>query len=426
MSVQTGLARDRSRLLPVAALGLFVVVLLSRKPWLLVRPEFWSDDGWEWYPDALHLGIACLVQPVNGYLNSLQRLVALATAGLSLLWVARVYAAVGIVVQAGCGAFLCSRRLDAAWPDVRARLLFALLAMLLPNEAEFYGNLTNAQWSLAVLACLVVCGSAPRTTVGWGFDTVVLLLAGLSGPFAPLLLVVAAARGWQGRSVASDRRATLWRGAILLGCAAVQGALVLSRPNHAALPTPLGASPVWLAQILFRQVLAGVEFGYASAAKLPYGGFFGRDGVALSLTIVGVVLFAVALRRGPALFTQFSLFALLVALAGLAQPHASVEMPQWHALARPPCGNRYFTMLSVAWLGAVLVLLRQREWALWLPGVVLFGLLVVFGLPRGWRVPNWHTDFADRARAWATAPPGSVMRFDLIPPSDHPMILVRP
>lgn len=417
---------QRSRWLPLAATALFAYVLLSRRPWLLIRPEFWGDDGWEWYPDALHLGLDCLMVPVNGYLNSLQRLVALATASLPLLWVARVYAATGIAMQAACGAFLCSRRVDAAWPDVRSRLLFALLAMLLPNEAEFYGNLTNAQWSLAALACLVVCGSAPRGTVGWVFDTLVLLVSGLSGPFAPLLLAVVALRLWQARRQPADRRATLWRGAVLLTCAVVQGALVLSRPNHAALPTPLGATPAWAAQILFRQVLAGVEFGYSTAAKLPYGGFFGHDAVAIPLSLLAVALFAIALRRGPALLAQFSLFALLIALAGLAQPHASTEMPQWHALARPPCGNRYFTLLSVAWMGAVLVLLCQRERALWGAGAVLLGLLLVFGIPRGWRVPNWHTDFADRARAWAAAPAGTVMRFDLIPPSDHPMVLVHP
>ena len=56
------------------------------------------------------------------------------------------------------GALLLSRRLDAAWPSVPARLLFALLSVALPNAWEVHANLTNAQWHLAIAAFLVLVG----------------------------------------------------------------------------------------------------------------------------------------------------------------------------------------------------------------------------------------------------------------------------
>lgn len=416
---------SRRGAIAVLLFGLFVALLVSRQPHVLTRAELWGDDGWSWYPDAYNVGISCLAIPVNGYLNTVQRLVGLAVQPLPLAWVPAVFAFVGLAAQAGAASFLCSRRLDGPGAPLAGRVAFALAMLLLPNEIELYGNLTNAQWWLAVLGFEVVMAAPPRGGWSWAFDLAVLALSGLSGPFALLLGPTALAVGVARRHDRAARRAALARLAVMALCAAIQLAVLAATPDHGSLPTPLGARAMLLAQMIARHVVFGLEFGMQVMTQSPVSPAWSSDAATLAAVAVALAAFGTALAVGGALYRGLALFAVLVAAGALVHPHASADMPQWVALTHPPCGNRYFALLSLTYLAAMFVLAGSRRWLLRGFGIVLLVPMLMVAIPQSWRVQSWHTDFAERARAFAQAPPGTRMEFPQTPPGTSPMVLVK-
>ena len=397
------------------------LLILSRKPDVLLHAELWGDDGWKWYPDAYTDGIRCLAWPVNGYLNTLQRLGGLAAQPFPLTWAPTLFALVGLLVQIAPGVFLVSARMDQAWPDRRARAIFAVIFAVLPNAIEFYVNLTNAQWTLAILAFLVLAGTPPATRAARIFDTAVLLLSGLSGPFCLLLLPVAA---WQAAAAPGDRTARM-RLALLGGTALLQVGC-LAGTAHVRSTAPLGAGPRTLARIVAFNILLGAELGYRGIAALPQR-WPGNIWPVL-ITVGGAAATAAALLRGSRLLKQWTLFAALTFAAALARPQVTAVDPQWPAMAIPPMGNRYYTFAMLAWVGVLFTLAAGRGRAGRAAGAAGLAVLVLWGIPRDWNEPRFaSTHFVERARAFAAAPAGTRMEFPVVPSSlTLKMVLTKP
>ena len=399
----------------LAAFGLALALLiLSRKPEVLLHAELWGDDGWKWYPDAYTNGVRCLAWPVNGYLNTLQRLGGLAAQPFPLRWAPTLFALFALPVQVAPAVFLVSSRMDQAWPDRQARLLFAVIVAVLPNEIEFYVNLTNAQWHLAILAFLVLVGAPPATGTGRVFDAAVLLLSGLSGPFCLLLLPVAA---WQAAEVPGDRTARVRLG-LLAGTALVQVGCLLGTAQGRS-TAPLGAGPRTLARIVAFNILLGAEVGYRSVAALPQR--WPGNVWPVLVTLVGAATAAAALRRCSRLLAQWMLLASLTLVAALARPQVTDAAPQWPAMAIPPMGNRYYTFAMIAWLGVLFTLAtghgRPRLGSVGrVVGLGGLAVLILWGIPHDWNEPRFpSTHFAERARAFESAPPGTRMEFPVVP-----------
>ena len=135
---------------------LFAAILVSRHPKVVLRADFWGEDGWQWYPDAYNSGWASLLVPHTGYLETISRLGGLLVQPFPLAWAPTLFAAIALAVQVLPPVFLVASRVEDAWPQAGSRLVFALVYLGLPNSYEAFVNLTNAQWHLAVLAFLVV------------------------------------------------------------------------------------------------------------------------------------------------------------------------------------------------------------------------------------------------------------------------------
>lgn len=400
---------------------LFAVLIVSRKPAALLHAELWGDEGWSFYPDAYRVGWQSLLIPAGGYLDTLQRLVGIAVQPLPLTAVPTVFAAVALGVQLLPALFLLSHRMAAVLPSAPVRLLLALLYAVLPNELEFYVNLTNAQWNLALLAFLILVGAPPHGPAGRLLDIVVLVLSGLSGPFMLLLLPVSV---WQlaARRHPDDRRHLL----IVAATALIQlGVLVLvSHGGRSA--APLGAGPRMLARVLSLQVILGAELGLRTLGRITVLRIWQDNLLPVLLTVSGAVLAALALWRGSSLLRQFVLFCALLLAAALVSPQVSLTQPQWLMMTIPPLGNRYFSFPVMAWIAIVTTLAADRARPLRLVGRALLGVIVLWAVPHDWAVLRMQpTDFLARARAFEAAPPGTRMSFPIVPNGLSPMILVK-
>jgi hypothetical protein len=399
----------------------FGALLFARYPPVLLHAELWGEDGWNWYPDAYRIGFASLLIPDGGYLNSFQRLVAIAVQPLPLAWVPTIFAAVALLTQMLPALFLLSSRMAPVWPNVWARLALAVLYLALPDVQELFGKLTNTHWHLALLAFLILVSASPKTWVGVAFDAVFLVLSGLSGPFCVILLPVAF---WE--LVARRDRTTAWRASLLVAMAAVQMTVVLQAGPHAGRSSvPLGAGPRALARILAFQIVLQAELGLRTATRLLDTAAWRTNILPVAVTIAGAALGTVGLLRGSPLLRKFCLFAGLMLGVALASPLASLTEPQWPVLAMPLAANRYFTFPMLAWVAILFTLTGQRT--IWLRSAsgLLLASLCIWAIPREWshylQLPT--TDFVAQARAFENALPGTRAEFAVLPGRN--MVLIK-
>ena len=418
----TGLAGLLSRPWFLLLLAIsFAALLISRKPEALLHAELWGDEGWSFYPQAYSAGAASLLVTAGGYLDSFQRLVALAVQPLPLTDVPTAFAVVALVVQLLPALFLVSPRMARLLPSPWVRLGLALLYLGLPNELEFYVNLSATPWNLTLLAFLVVVGAPARSLSARLFDGIVLVLSGLSGPSVLLLLPIAA---WQmiERGSRSDRMR------LILVCltALVQVGVLLTAPHDAPSPAPLGAGPRMFARIVSLQVILGAELGIGNAARAMTLPLWQDNILPVGCTIAAFGLGLVALWRGSPLLRKFVLFCVLLLAAALASPQVSLTDPQWPMMTHPPLGNRHFTFPVMAWIAIVATLAADRTLPVRLVGLPLLAVILLWAVPHDWPVPRMQpTDFLSRARAFEAAPAGTRMTFPIVPNGLSPMILVK-
>jgi hypothetical protein len=416
------LAGSLSALWPCVFAAMASLLVASRWPDVILHANFWGEDGWVWYAKAREPGLVSLIQPHTGYLQTVPRLVALAAQPFPLAWAPTIFAAAAVAIQVGAATYLVSDRMSAAWPSTAGRILFALVYLLLPNSAEVYANLTNAQFHLAFFAFLVLASTPPAGWAGAGLDAFILVLSGLSGPFCIFLAPVAVLRAWR------DRDSTrYWRAAVVLASCVVQiGVLSLSYRRPGSM---LGAGPRRLAVIVaFRVVLAALV-GRHTTIKLGDLPIWQSNLLPLAVTFVASALTILACLRGSDLVRWGCLAGGLLFAAALISP-APMTRGAWVIISDDPdWGSRYFVLPMLAWIGVLFTLAADRTLVVRVVGVCLIALLLV-ELPGDWHLSpldTWRprTDFVARARAFAHAPVGTRIEFPTNPPWAPPMALVK-
>src|SRR4051794_29122484 len=179
---------------------LAAVAVVSRRPDAIFNSQFFAEDGNVWFAEAYNNGWArALAITHTGYFQTLPRLGAALALAVPLQHAPLVMNLVGLLLQIAPAVFLLSSRTEL-WAPLRIRLLMALAYLALPNNSELDVSITEAQWHLALLACLVVLSRAPESRAGFAFDLTVLALCGLTGPFCIVLFPVAFLVWWKERT----------------------------------------------------------------------------------------------------------------------------------------------------------------------------------------------------------------------------------
>ena len=168
------------------------LVVYYRRTEIILDPQFWAEDGAAWFANAYNLGaFKSLFLVQDGYFQTLSRIVAIVAMLFPIIKAPLIFNFSALIVQILPAIFLLSSRFEKLISNFNIRILLVLLYLFLPNTAEISGNITNAQWFLALLAFMVLIAKSSDRKSWKIFDFLVLLLAGLSGPFSILLLPIA-------------------------------------------------------------------------------------------------------------------------------------------------------------------------------------------------------------------------------------------
>jgi hypothetical protein len=375
------------------------LIVFSRRPDVILNAQFYAEDGRVWWLDAYNLGLHSLFMPQADYLQTLSRTVALISLLFPLSQAPLVMNLCAIVVQIlPVNLFLSSR---FSGIPLKTRLLGSLMYLALPNAAEVHANITNGQWHLGLLACLVLLA---RPASGWGwriFDGVVLVLTSISSPIGILLVPLAALLWWKRRLGWSALSvALLFPGALLAGLMALL--------SHGRQEAPIGPTLSRFAAILGRQVFLSSILGRNTQDwLLQLHNLHLVEGIA---TVVGLAVLLYALRYGQTELRLFVLFAYAELTLALIKPLAGApDRPQWEWLGIPGCGERYYFMPMLAFL-ASLVWMASRRGSPRAIRSFAVALLLLFpiGVYQDWNYPPLRDlDFSRHAAEFEQAPAGT-------------------
>ena len=408
------------------AIVVTAALLVLRRPDAVLHAQFWAEDGVVWFADAYNFGaFKALLRARDGYLQTLPRLACAMALWVPLARAPLVTNLIALVIEALPPLFLLSTRMRNLGP-LGLRCGLALLLLFVPDSSEVHAAITDSEFQMAVLACLMIIAEAPRSWAGRVFDVVVLALFALTGPFCVLLFPVALARTlgplWFRQSTKTDR--WHWVQLSLLGAGGlVQGLTVLTTAG-ARLNTTLGASLGKFVQIVAGQIVLPLFLG-----RNPFDPLTSDPGKVIMASVVTIAaFFAVfyALERGSMALRCFVVFALLVLTAALVFPTIEPIRYQWDPFLVPGQGLRYWYLPRLALMATLVWLLgRQRPTATrWLAGVLV--CIMGFALVTHWRYPALADfRFDSYVRVFEQLPPGATGRFRLNPGGPWIMTLTK-
>lgn len=377
-------------------------VIVSRRPDAVFHAQFYAEDGHVWFADAYNLGWwPALFRTYAGYFELLPRLAAALALLVPLAKVPLLLNLIAIAFQALPANMLLAAR-SSAWGSLRFRLLLAAIYLAMPNCDEVSRGITNAQWSLALSAFILLLADTPKSIHSVLFDIFFLLLCGLSGPFCIFLLPIAIFLALKQR----NSRRWIYTG-ILAGTCLIQAwALLILAPASRA-HRAYGATPQLFARILAGQVYIGALLGHNRLAATP--------GLWLSIVLVcaaigGTVFIALCALKSPLAMKLFLFFSVAVLAAGLMNPfewdHPNV--PIWQVYAY--LGSlRYWFFPTLAFAWALLWGYRSRIFPVKAVSATLLCLMCL-GIIRDWRHPAYsETRFAESVERYNAAPAGTTV-----------------
>jgi hypothetical protein len=391
--------------------------LILRRPDAFTTPQFYAEDGNQWYAAAYNRGpIPSLFLSSAGYLQTFSRLTASASLLVPLSYAPLFFNIVALLVLVLPIFYLISSRFHE-YP-FKARLSLCLAYLFLTNTSETFLNVTNAQWYLALVMYLILIAPTATTRMWKVLDTACMIVAGLSGPFSLLLLLPA------GFLVKKKQLSLNSPRIILLGIGATFQLISL------ALNSISGGGRLfhlvqmeWMTvyQILYRQILWGAlagPTGYQTLTTLPFHELFFAISTLLFLW-VGIYL----LRKANPSYVGFILFAVIIFVVSLLSPtvardgERSILMVMLHA-----DGIRYWL---IPMIGVFLVFfwgVRESN-PKYIRGISLFFLstLLFFNIkhlarPLTLRYPAY------KDLHWQA----EVEKFDNLEPRTQQMILINP
>ena len=341
-----------------------------------------------------------LLLPRDGYLQTLPRLAASMALQVPFAWAPLVMNLAGLAMQALPVPLLFSPRL-ARWGALPTRCLMAATYLALPNVAELQASVTEGHWHLALAACLLVLAEPPVALRQRIAGIALVLLSGLSGPFALPLAGIAVAFWWLRRSG--------WHLAIAsvlsLGAALQAAVLLLSQSRFQG---TIGATPKLLLQMLAAQIYEGALVGRNSMHRA-------RDVTLLAVALLGTAIVAYCFWKAVIEWRLFIVFCSIVFAASLVNPTAGTGSSQWTVMAAS-WDTRYwfFPALAFVWSLAWCATAASSTPARWLTAIAL-GVMLIY-LPKNWILKpadNFH--FPQAARRFESAQPGESVPIPILP-----------
>ena len=344
----------------IAALILFI-----RKPDALLNPQLWAEDGLIFFLQQYERGaIESLFRDYANYLHLVPRLIAWLSSLISpYTFTPHLYNYASFIITLLVIASIFSPRLH-----VPHKPLLALSVVLTPHyTGEIFLNVTNIQWLLCLALIIMLIKDVPNSKYGntylqTAFDSLIIILCGLTGPFIVLLLPLFIIKAF---------KANLTYRTIILATVVVTAYIQVTTfiDVTAELPTePFSLDIAPYAQVLGQRVFGGLFLGLPSVYVIKNYGY-GVIPYALAVVYMSLLLslFIYSLKTKNKLALTFLVIHCIMVLMSFYRFRVDPTL-------LIPLGNGarylYIPYLMMAW--TLIVLLPTQ--ATWKRFVILCGL----------------------------------------------------
>lgn len=337
---------------------LSLVVFYFRRPELITNPQFWAEDIAVFYRDAYNQGFASLFHAWAGVLQLFPRLIALIVVRFPIDHAPLLFNLASMLVMALPVFVLWSDRTLFGKEGEFRKLVLSVLFVLMPNIGEIFGILTNTIWFLAVASILVLIRTDKASARRWlPFDALVLLVAGLSGPFSGVLAVAAVFLVLHRKA---RSRALYIKVGIIVACALIQIIVFSTGPSQVSSVMQQRAS--WGHHLAMPVEITGMRF-----IALPVLGThivtpdIAQSAQMYALGIITAILMIVAFVKSRTEIRTIILFGSLLYGISYFRALAGPVLEFWRSLLFNSFGGRYFFVPFFAWLVALICLSNDRK-----------------------------------------------------------------
>lgn len=311
-----------------------IVISFSRRPDAFLNPQFWAEDGKMWYQQAYSSGFFySLLKTEAGYFQTFPRLIAGFSQIFPFDYAPLIFNLSALAAKILVVCFLLSPRIEKLLPNLWWRGLAAFIYLGIPHSYETHGNLTNVQWHLALLSCLIIISLPAKTSLGKVFDICVISIFAVSGPFCLLLFPLAVLKYW----FTKERHTLILVSIILVGCF-IQGLSLLSKDR---LNVSNGANIKLFLNILGGHLFASSIIGENGNVWLHINFLWNRI-LLIAVNTIGGSLLIYAWIQSKLELRMLMTFSFLVTASAFISPVITEEMPQWIAMNYPSIGSRYW------------------------------------------------------------------------------------
>jgi len=380
--------------------ALLAALLLLRSPASLLHPQFWAEDGTQFFQEAFNHGfLGTILQPASGYLHSFPRLVA----GLSLLFPMEraplVFNLAAFVVQLIPALYLLSPRMARLIPTFPARALAALLYVALPASYETHVNPTNSHWYLALAAVCILSATPATNPRIQALEACLAGLFSLTGPFSILFLPLVAPRLLRVVKGELPLRGQAVPVVVAVGAVIQLGFAAASARVSTAVAQSGTLSPQELMTIVSMHTFFNALFGINGFTRfyrtLPPIGY------ALGLVALGFFLFVAVRDRVKPLLILFYLAGLSIALSFV------FPLNDRRIWLHPQAGPRYF-LFACLFIHLTILHLAFAARSFRAVGFFLLAIAVAVGIPADFFHPRQpDVRWADNTAVFRSLPAGS-------------------
>lgn len=384
-------------------LAVAAIALLLRARGYFLHATFIAEDGKYWFAEAYNIGwLRALFLPHVGYLTVAERIPAGPAMWVPLHRAPLVMMIWGAACQYVPVALLLSRRLERLG-SLRFRIGLAAIYWFIPNSSELFVIDTNCMWHLCVGLLLLLLAEPPGGAVQATVDLLLVLIAGLSGPFGILLTPVAVL-------VALARR-TRW--SVLLAAVTAATAVVQTvsiELNPARLKGTLGATLGGFVRLFGGDLVLGTTLGSRNwALHTPM--------ILLTVAaLLGAAIYVTCFAQGSLEWRLIVAFGLGMLVVSLRAPLVNPGEKGWPVLIALSGIQRYWFLpgLTLLWAGAWCCRAARPRALRFLGLAVLIALPV--GMLRDFRVREpADVGFRQQARTFEAAPVGTTMQMPIPP-----------
>lgn len=189
---------------------LSVVILFARRPDQFFHPYIWVEDGGHVLVPYIERGLRSILEPVQGYHILISKIIALASAKLSILLMPELELVFTVAFSAAVVIAVALSPTHLPWP-----FACALFVLLVPTDSEVFAVSLLAIWWAGLLLLLALLWDPDRGK-GW-LRWLYIAVGGLS---SPIIVPIAALMGL--RALLERRRSEYVAAALAFLVAAVQ------------------------------------------------------------------------------------------------------------------------------------------------------------------------------------------------------------